>query len=221
VPVAYLTGEAWFCGLPFVVNNKVLIPRSPIGELIEQGFVPWLQEEPQRILDLCTGSGCIAVALAHAFANSAVDASDLSDEALAVARQNVTSHGLQEQVTLLQGDGLDAVGHQVAQHGRYDLIVSNPPYVDADDMAALPPEYRHEPAMALESGVDGLDFVRRLLRDAPGYLSEQGLLIVEVGNSAQALEAAFPQVPFTWLEFERGGSGVFLLHYDDLPQQDD
>lgn len=218
VPVAYLVGEAWFCGMPFVVNEQVLIPRSPIGELIEQQFSPWLNREPGRILDLCTGSGCIAIVLAYAFANSAVDASDLSPDALVVAKQNVARYGLEQQVTLLQGDGLLATQQQVARFGRYDLIVSNPPYVDAEDMATLPEEYRHEPSMALESGSDGLNFVRQLLSDAPNYLSEEGLLIVEVGNSAPALEAAFPQVPFTWLEFERGGSGVFLLHYSDLPK---
>lgn len=217
VPTPYLTGEAWFCGLPFAVNEQVLIPRSPIAELIENGFRPWLAAEPTRLLDLCTGSGCIAIALAHAFPETAVDASDLSSEALAVAKTNVDKFGLQQQLQLYQGDGLEAVAESLAAYGTYDLIVSNPPYVDAEDMASLPDEYRHEPALALESGDDGLDFVRRLLASAADYLSPQGLLVVEVGNSAPALEQDFPELPFTWLEFERGGSGVFLLHREDLP----
>lgn len=210
VPTPYLTGEAWFCGLPFHINASVLIPRSPIAELIENGFQPWLDEPPARVLDLCTGSGCIAIALAHAFPEAEVDASDISPDALAVAEKNVARYGLEDQVLLHQGDGLGAV------QGRYDLIVSNPPYVDAEDMASLPDEYRHEPVLALESGADGLDFTRRLLAQAAEHLTENGLLIVEVGNSAPALEAAFPHLPFTWLAFERGGEGVFLLTREQL-----
>lgn len=216
VPTPYLTGEAWFCGLPFKVNEQVLIPRSPIAELIENNFQPWLTDEPQRLLDLCTGSGCIAIALAHAFPYADVDASDLSEAALAVAQENVERHGLAEQVSLFQGDGLEAVASVAAANGGYDLIVSNPPYVDAEDMASLPQEYRHEPSLALESGADGLDFTRQLLARAADFLNPGGLLVVEVGNSAPALEAAFPQLPFTWLEFERGGDGVFLLTREQL-----
>lgn len=212
VPTPYLTGEAWFCGLPFYVDERVLIPRSPIAELIEQGFQPWLNAEPTRVLDLCTGSGCIAIALAHAFPDVLVDASDLSDDALTVAKRNVARYGLEEQLQLFQGDGLAAVT------GRYDLIVSNPPYVDARDMASMPDEYHHEPRLALESGDDGLDFTRQLLAQAADYLTDDGILVVEVGNSQPALEAAFPQLPFLWLEFERGGSGVFLLTREQLIQ---
>jgi ribosomal protein L3 glutamine methyltransferase len=216
VPVSYLTGEAWFCGLPFYVNEDVLIPRSPIAELIENGFQPWLAEGPARILDLCTGSGCIGIALAHAFPQAEVDACDLSDAALKVAADNVARFRLEDRVRLFQGDGLQAVADSVAERGYYDLIVSNPPYVDAEDMASLPEEYRHEPVLALESGQDGLDFVRRLLETAADFLTDSGLLIVEVGNSASALETAFPELPFFWFEFERGGQGVFMLRRDDL-----
>lgn len=216
VPTAYLTHEAWFCGLPFYVDERVLIPRSPIAELIEKEFSPWLAATPARVLDLCTGSGCIAIALAYAFPGAEVDATDLSAEALAVAVLNVERHGLEDQVRLLQGDGLAAVRDSVATHGAYDLIVSNPPYVDAEDMASVPAEYRHEPKLALESGADGLDFTRRLLAEAAACLAPGGLLVVEVGNSAPALEAAFPELPFFWFDFERGGAGVFLLTREQL-----
>ncbi len=212
VPTAYLINEAWFCGLSFYVDERVLIPRSPIAELIEAGFQPWLEQEPTRVLDLCTGSGCIAIALAHAFPDAQVDASDISADALAVAQRNVADYQLEEQVTLLQGDGMKAVS------GQYDLIVSNPPYVDAGDMASRPAEYHHEPELALASGEDGLDFTRQLLADAAKHLTDNGLLIVEVGNSAPALEAAFPQLPFFWFEFARGGSGVFMLSKAQLLQ---
>ena len=213
VPAAYLTGEAWFCGLPFRVNEQVLIPRSPIAELIEAGFQPWLEEAPDALLDLCTGSGCIAIACAHAFPDARVLATDISDAALAVARENVAEHGLDSQVTLLQGDGLAPVKGQ-----RVDLLVSNPPYVDAQEMAAIPAEYGHEPEMALASGDDGLDFTVGLLAGAAGVLSDRGVLVVEVGNSQAALSALFPQVPFQWLAFERGGEGVFVLTRADLDQ---
>lgn len=210
-PTAYLTHEAWFGGLSFYVDERVLIPRSPIAELIEKEFQPWLPATPSRVLDLCTGSGCIAIALAYAFPMAEVDASDISAEALAVAAINVERYGLGAQVTLYSGDGLAAVESVVAERGGYDLIVSNPPYVDAQDMAAVPPEYRHEPVTALSSGADGLDFTRRLLHEATRYLAPEGVLVVEVGNSAPALELAFPDLPFLWLDFERGGAGVFLL----------
>ena len=205
-PAAYLIGQSWFCGLPFDVDSRVLIPRSPLAELIEQRFEPWLvPEQVGRVLDLCTGNGCIAIATACALPHAEVDASDISEEALAVCRQNIARHGLEDQVRPLQGDGL------AAGRGRYDLIIANPPYVDALDMANLPAEYRHEPALALASGDDGLDFTRRLLREAQDYLNDQGVLIVEVGNTWETMLSTWPQVPFFWFEFERGGHGVFLL----------
>lgn len=210
LPAPYLTGVAYFAGLEFNVTRDVLIPRSPIAELIEQGFEPWLTEEPMRILDLCTGSGCIGIACAVAFPGALVELSDISPEALQVAQENLEKHQLQEQVSVLQSDLFANVEH------TYDLIVSNPPYVDAEDMNALPMEFQVEPRLALESGADGLDFTRRLLREAAAYLNDNGLLVVEVGNSWLALEQAFPSVPFTWLELEHGGHGVFVMNKAQL-----
>ncbi len=210
IPVPYLTGEAWFSGLKFKVDESVLIPRSPIAELIEAGFSPWLADEPTAILDLCTGGGCIGIGCAYAFPAAAVVLSDISAAALVVAGENIVQHELSARVSALESD----LFANIEQH--FDLIVSNPPYVDAADYAAMPAEYHCEPALALESGEDGLDFTRRLLREAPAYLNEGGVLVVEVGNSAVHLEAAFPNVPFTWLEFERGGFGVFVLTRAEL-----
>lgn len=206
VPTAYLLGEAWFCGLPFIVDERVLIPRSPLAELIEQHFQPWLPAEPVRILDLCTGSGCIGIACAYEFPEAEVVLADLSFEALEVANHNIERHGLEERVYCVQGDGFAGLPGQ-----RFDLILSNPPYVDAEDFADMPAEYRHEPALGLACGEDGLDLVRRMLAEAADHLSDKGLLIVEVGNSRVHVEALYPEVDFTWLEFERGGHGVFLL----------
>lgn len=206
VPTAYLLGEAWFCGLPFSVDERVLVPRSPIAELIEAHFAPWLPDEPARILDLCTGSGCIGIACAYEFLEAEVVLADLSFEALEVANHNIERHGLEERVYCVQGDGFAGLPGQ-----RFDLIVANPPYVDAEDFADMPAEYRHEPAMGLACGSDGLDLVRRMLAEAADHLTERGLLIVEVGNSQVHVEALYPEVEFTWLEFERGGHGVFLL----------
>lgn len=206
VPTAYLLGEAWFCGLPFKVDERVLVPRSPIAELIDQRFRPWLASEPARILDLCTGSGCIGIACAYEFLEAEVVLGDLSFDALEVANQNIERHGLEERVYTVQGDGFAGLPGQ-----RFDLIVSNPPYVDAEDFADMPAEYQHEPAMGLACGDDGLDLVRRMLAEAAEHLSEQGVLIVEVGNSQVHVEALYPEVDFTWLDFERGGHGVFLL----------
>ncbi|QKE63375.1 50S ribosomal protein L3 N(5)-glutamine methyltransferase [Aquipseudomonas campi] len=206
VPTAYLLGEAWFCGLPFIVDERVLVPRSPIAELIGQHFAPWLPAEPARILDLCTGSGCIGIACAFAFPEAEVVLADLSFEALEVANQNIERHELDERVYTVQGDGFAGLPGQ-----RFDLIVSNPPYVDAEDFADMPAEYQHEPELGLACGDDGLDLVRRMLAEAADHLSEQGTLIIEVGNSQVHVEALYPEVDFTWLEFEQGGHGVFLL----------
>ena len=211
VPAPYLTGEAWFAGLKFAVNEQVLVPRSPIAELIHHQFQPWLTREPRRILDLCTGSGCIGIACAYEFPDAEIVLSDISETALAVAETNVRDHDLRDRVRVCHSDGLNNLKGEI-----FDLIVSNPPYVDADDMASVPAEYRAEPELALASGEDGLDFTRRLLASAADHLSEEGLLVVEVGNSAPALERAFPRMPFAWPEFERGGHGVFILTARDL-----
>ena len=213
VPVAYLVGEAWFAGLPFNVDERVLVPRSPLAELIDVGFQPWLGDvEPEHILDLCTGSGCIGIACAFAFPEARVVLSDVSADALAVARSNIERHSLSDRVTALQSDVFAGLEGQC-----FDLIVSNPPYVDAEDLAGMPAEYHAEPALGLGSGDDGLDITRRILQQAAGHLNEGGLLVVEVGNSGRALDEAFPELPLTWVEFERGGHGVFVISKDDLP----
>lgn len=216
VPAPYLTQQAWFCSLPFYVDQRVIIPRSPIAELIYNQFRPWCLTAPNRILDLCTGSGCIGIACAYAFENAQVVLSDISTEALAVAAINIDSHQLEHRVTAVQSDLFGQVSE--GDDPKFDLIVSNPPYVDAKDLASMPEEYGHEPSLALASGTDGLDITRRLLREAADHLSEQGLLVVEVGNSAVALEQAFPTVSFTWIEFEQGGEGVFVLTREQLAQ---
>ncbi len=214
IPTPYITRQAWFCGMPFYVDERVLIPRSPVGELIENAFYPWLQYEPETILDLCCGSACIAIACSEAFPDAEIHASDLSPDALAVAAVNVEQYG--SRVRLIESDLFAGMTGQ-----RYDVIVCNPPYVDAEDMASLPDEYRHEPVLALASGDDGLDFTRRLLREAVDHLTDNGILIVEVGNSAEALEQTFPTVPFVWLEFAHGGDGVFMLTAQDLQRYAD
>lgn len=206
VPTAYLIGQAWFCGLPFVVDERVLIPRSPFGELIGQRFEPWLAAEPSRILDLCTGSGCIGIACAYAFEDAEVLLADISYGALEVANRNIEQHELEERVHAVHSDGFAGMPGQ-----RFDLIVCNPPYVDAEDFASMPDEFAHEPEMALACGEDGLDLVRRILAEAADHLTERGVLFVEVGNSQVHVEALYPEVDFTWMAFEDGGHGVFLL----------
>ncbi|KGJ87420.1 50S ribosomal protein L3 N(5)-glutamine methyltransferase [Colwellia psychrerythraea] len=212
-PIAYITNLAYFAHLPFYVDERVLVPRSPIGELIENHFAPYFNEQkpPQKILDLCTGSGCIAIACASYFPEAQVEAVDLSIDALNVAQMNIENHGLSEQVILIQSDVFSGVEGQ-----RYDLIVTNPPYVDQEDMASLPTEFTHEPEMGLGCGDDGLDIVRVILAQGAKHLNENGILICEVGNSQYHVEALYPEVDFTWLSFERGGHGVFMLNKAQL-----
>ncbi|MDN6180477.1 MAG: 50S ribosomal protein L3 N(5)-glutamine methyltransferase [Halomonas subglaciescola] len=211
-PLPYLLGEAFFAGVAFNVDERVLIPRSPIAELVEDGFGAWFADEPPaRVLDLCTGSGCIGIATALHLPACEVTLADLSQDALAVARENITRHDVGERVRAVASDVFDGLAGQ-----RFDLIVSNPPYVDARDLATMPAEFRHEPTLALGAGNDGLDIVRRMLREAREHLTDDGWLIVEVGNSDRHLEAAFPEVAFMWLEFERGGQGVFALSAAEL-----
>ena len=207
IPTAYLVNRAWFAGLEFHADARALVPRSPLAELIQQGFAPWVEpDRVQRILDLCTGGGSIALACAHYFPEAMVDATDLSADALALAHENRAALHLDEQVELLQGDLFAPVAGR-----RYDLIVSNPPYVDATDMFDLPDEFRHEPELALAAGDDGLILAKRILATAADRLTDGGVLVVEVGNSYVHLQQQFPDVPFTWVEFEQGGHGVFVI----------
>lgn len=215
-PVAYLTNRAWFCGLEFFVDERVLVPRSPIGEMIQAEFQPWLVEEPTRIMDLCTGSGCIAIACAYAFPDAEVDAIDISTDALQVAEQNVQDHGMEQQVFPIRSDLFRDLPKE-----KYNLIVSNPPYVDQEDMNSLPDEFTHEPELGLAAGTDGLKLVRRILANAADYLTDNGILICEVGNSMVHMIEQYPQIPFTWIEFENGGHGVFMLTREQLIEYKD
>lgn len=212
MPLAYLLGEAWFCGLAFEVGPAVLVPRSPMAELISRDFTPWVQSDGLRhVLDLCTGSACIGIAMAARWPQLRVVASDISRAALEVAQRNCLRHAVHERVELVRSDLFEALGGQ-----RFDLIVSNPPYVPDDVVAGLPPEYRAEPRLGLASGGDGLDLPLRILLDAANYLEENGVLVCEVGESAGALQQALERVPLTWIDFEQGGEGVFTMNRQAL-----
>ena len=208
-PLAYLLGEAWFMGMPFYVDERVLIPRSPFAELIDQQFSPWVKDdEVKTILEIGTGSGCMAIAAATRFGDASVVAADINPQALKVAKKNLDRHHLSSRVQLVESDVYANV------NGKFDIIMSNPPYVGGDEMNSLPLEYRHEPKQALWADNDGLDIVEKIIRGAAAHLSDKGILVVEVGNSQELLMDSYPQLPFVWLEFLNGGFGVFLLTKD-------
>ncbi len=210
IPVAYLVNEAWFCGLPFFSDPRALIPRSPIAELIANGFQPLLEQAPDSILDMCTGSGCIGIACAVAFPNAQVDLVDISEDCLALARENIGRHGASERVSAVQSDLFENLQR------KYDLIVANPPYVSGEEIAELPAEYLHEPRLGLESAEQGLQIPLRILQQAADYLDDDGLLIMEVGYSWEQLQSRLADVPLLWLEFESGGDGVMAITASEL-----
>jgi len=210
-PAAYLIGEIQFCGLSFYVDERVLVPRSPIAEMIEARFQPWIAGEPLQILDLCAGSGCIGIACADIFEDAEVDLADIDTGALEVSRRNIARHDLATRVNAIQSDLFDALVGR-----RYDLIVSNPPYVPTAEWEALAPEYQREPKLALEAGEDGMDIVERILVEAPDYLTDDGLLVCEIGGSLDEFEIRYPTIPASWPEFQRGGDGVFVISRSDL-----
>ncbi len=213
IPAAYLTHEAWLGEFKFYVDERVIVPRSHIAELLRERLFPWVAdaENTTAVLDMCTGSGCLAILAAHAFPNAQVDAVDLSADALQVSQRNVADYALNDRVKLIQSDLFQALNGK-----QYDIIISNPPYVDAPSVAALPAEYLHEPKLALGSGVDGLDATREIIKQAASHLTPHGILIVEIGHNRDALEAAYPTLPFTWLDVSAGDEFVFLLHRNDL-----
>lgn len=214
LPTAYLTHEAWLSEFRFYVDERVIVPRSYFAELLEESLAPWITA-PEKVvaaLDLCTGSGCLAILMAHAFPEAHIDAVDLSPDALAVAQRNVAGYGLEQRINLVESDLFAGLGQQ-----RYDLILSNPPYVTAAAMAALPPEYRHEPALALAAGEDGLDIVRRILREAKIHLMPRGLLAVEIGHNRDLVEQAFPALPLTWIDCTGGEGKIFIVQREQLP----
>ena len=210
-PLPYITQQAWFLGMPFYVDERVLIPRSPFAELIQKGFSPWLESSPSHVLDLCTGGGCIAIALAHQFEDAVVDGADIDADALDVASMNIYEYQLEERVFPLQSDLFQGLEGQ-----KYDLIVSNPPYVDAQDMDDLPDEFRHEPEHALAAGEDGLDLVEIMLKQAPDYMADEAWMFVEVGNSEVHVPQRFPGLELEWVELSLGGSGIFAVQKETL-----
>ena len=214
IPAAYLTHEAWLGSFRFYVDERVIVPRSFIAELLETQLTPWVEnpEAVTRVLDMCTGSGCLAILAAHAYPNTEVDAVDISPSALKVAQRNVADYDLNGRISLIESDLFTNL-----QGKKYDVILSNPPYVDAASVASLPKEYLHEPKLALGSGADGLDATREILKHAAAHLNPGGVLVVEIGHNRDALEAAYPKLPFTWLDVSAGDEFVFMLHKNDLP----
>ncbi len=213
LPAAYLTREAWLDGSRFYVDERVIVPRSYFAELLSDGLAPWVTHpgDLHDALDLCTGSGCLAILMAHAFPDATIDAADISADALAVARRNVDAYHLGDRIRLVASDLFTGLANR-----RYDLIICNPPYVTAEAMAALPSEYRHEPALALGAGIDGLDVVRRLIAEATDHLNPAGILLVEVGHNAEIVEAAFPDLPLTWVDVPSAEGKIFLISREDL-----